>query len=174
MELHELGIIDKIPRIAVIQAAGANPLYTMWRDKSDFKAVKAPETIATAIKIGNPVSWKKSLRGVEWSDGVVEEVTDQEIMDAKAWVDAAGIGAEPASCTVVAGARKLVAAGVIDPEASAVGILTGNLLKDPDAVVNYHLDKLVEKGMPIKGNFKNVPMQVAADVQAVKAALGRG
>lgn len=173
MELHELGIIDKIPRVAVIQAAGANPLYTMWKNNTPFQAVKDPDTIATAIKIGNPVSWKKSLRGLEWSDGVVEEVTDQEIMDAKAWVDAAGIGAEPASCTVVAGARKLVAAGVIDPDASAVGILTGNLLKDPDAVVNYHLDKLIEQGMPIKGNFKNAPLRIAADVKSVKAALGR-
>ncbi|HBM16259.1 MAG TPA: threonine synthase [Lentisphaeria bacterium] len=169
MELYELGIITKIPRIAVIQAAGANPLYRMWKNKTAYKAVKNPDTIATAIKIGNPVSWKKSLRGIEWSNGVVEEVTEQEIMDAKAMVDKAGIGAEPASCCVVAGAKKLVEAGVIDKKASAVGILTGNILKDPDAVINYHMDRLKEVG--INGSYKNIPIQIPADIQAVKTAL---
>ncbi len=169
MELHELGIITKIPRIAVVQAAGANPLYEMWVNKTPFKAQKHPETIATAIKIGNPVSWEKALRGIEWSKGVVEQATDQEIMDAKAMVDAAGIGAEPASCCVVAGARKLVKAGVIDPHAQVVGILTGNLLKDPDAVVNYHMDKLGAQG--IKGTHRNAPKVIHATVDAVKKAL---
>ena len=169
MELHELGIIKKIPRIAVIQAAGANPLYTMWKNKAPFVPVKNPETIATAIKIGNPVSWEKSLRGIEWSNGVVEEVSEQEIMEAKAMVDKAGIGAEPASCCVVAGARKLVAAGIIDKRASAVGILTGNLLKDPDAVINYHMDKLKDIG--VNGSFRNMPIQIPADIEAVKKAL---
>ena len=75
MELHELGIISKVPRIAVIQAEGANPLYTMWKNHTEFKPVKNPETIATAIKIGNPVSWPKSMRAVTWSNGVVEQVT---------------------------------------------------------------------------------------------------
>lgn len=169
MELHELGIIKKIPRIAVIQAAGANPLYTMWKNKAPFVPVKNPETIATAIKIGNPVSWEKSLRGIEWSNGVVEEVSEQEIMEAKAMVDKAGIGAEPASCCVVAGAKKLVSAGIIDKRASAVGILTGNLLKDPDAVINYHMDKLKDIG--VNGSFRNMPIQIPADIEAVKAAL---
>lgn len=169
MELHELGIIDRIPRIAVIQAAGANPLYTMWKNKTPFTPVKNPETIATAIKIGNPISWEKSLRGIEWSNGVVEEVSEQEIMEAKAMVDKAGIGAEPASCCVVAGARKLVAAGIIDKKATAVGILTGNLLKDPDAVINYHMDKLREIG--VNGSFRNMPVQIPADIEAVKKAL---
>jgi threonine synthase len=70
----------------------------MWKNKTPYKPVKNPETIATAIKIGNPVSWEKSLRGLEWSNGIVEQVSEQEIMDAKAMVDRAGIGAEPASC----------------------------------------------------------------------------
>ena len=169
MELHELGIISKIPRIAVIQASGANPLYTMWKNKSEFAPVINPETIATAIKIGNPVSWEKSLRAVEWSNGVVEEVSEQEIMDAKAMVDAAGIGAEPASCCSVAGAKKLVDAGVIHPDASVVGILTGNVLKDPDAVIGYHMDTLGDKG--IKGTFANRPMQIKPELEAVRKAL---
>lgn len=169
MELHELGIINKIPRIAVIQASGANPLYKMWKYNTPFEAVRNPETIATAIKIGNPVSWEKSLRGIKWSNGVVEEVTEQEIMDAKAMVDAAGIGAEPASCCSVAGAKKLVDAGIISPKESVVGILTGNVLKDPDAVINYHMDNLKDKG--IHGTYANRPISVKATLEAVKAVL---
>lgn len=168
-ELYQLGIINKIPRIAVIQASGANPLYKMWKNKTEYEAVKDPDTIATAIKIGNPVSWEKSLRGLEWSNGVVEEVSEQEIMDAKAMVDAAGIGAEPASCCSVAGAKKLVDAGVISPNESVVGILTGNVLKDPDAVIGYHKNELGHMG--IEGRFANSPVLVKPTVEAVKAVL---
>ena len=168
-ELYQLGIINKIPRIAVIQAEGSAPLAKMWKNHTPFEPVKDPDTIATAIKIGNPVSWKKSLRGLEWCNGVVESVTEQEIMDAKAFVDMAGIGAEPASCCSVAGAKKLVDMGVIDKDAKVVGILTGNVLKDPDAVIGYHKDELASMG--IKGNFANKPLVIDANVAAVKAAL---
>jgi threonine synthase len=167
-ELRELGIISKIPRIAVIQADGANPLYTMWKNKTPFVPVKNPETIATAIKIGNPVSWQKSLRGIEWSNGVVEQVSEQEIMDAKAMVDAAGIGAEPASCCSVAGAKKLRDAGVISKNDSVVGILTGSILKDPDAVVGYHQNTL--KG--IRGTYANAPRQIKPTLESARKALG--
>jgi len=165
-ELKELGLIDKVPRIAVIQAHGANPLYKMWKEKKDFEAVD-PHTVATAIKIGNPVSWKKIERVLGWCDGVVEEVTDQEIVDAKAVVDSAGIGAEPASCATVAGLRKLVEAGTIKEDQKVVGILTGNLLKDPELVVNYHMGKL--EGL--KSNYANAPIKVKADLESVKKAL---
>jgi len=170
MELYEIGIIDKIPKIAVIQATGANPLYRMWKHKTPFKPVKNAETIATAIKIGNPISWKKSMRGIEWSSGVVEQVTEQEIMDAKAMVDAAGIGAEPASCCSVAGAKKLVEQEVIKPEEFVVGVLTGHLLKDPDAVVDYHTGKLYEK-RKIASTYANKPIQIEATIEAVKKSL---
>ena len=170
-ELHQLGIIKKIPRIAVIQAEGANPLYRMWKNNTTFEAVKNPETIATAIKIGNPVSWEKTLRGLKWCGGIVEQVTDQEIMDAKASVDAAGIGAEPASCCSVAGAKKLVDAGIIHPDETVVGILTGNVLKDPDAVIGYHQDTLRDKG--IVGTYANKPQLIKPSVAAVQAALGK-
>ncbi len=169
MELKEIGVIEQIPKIAVIQAEGANPLYRMWKDKSDFTPLADPETIATAIKIGNPVSWQKSLRGIEWSGGVVEQVSEQEIMDAKAMVDAAGIGAEPASCCSVAGAKKLVDSGVIHPDSRVVGILTGNILKDPDAVVSYHQDKLQDAG--ITANFANRPQSIECSVDAVRDLL---
>ncbi len=165
-ELYKIGVVKKIPRIAVIQAHGANPLYRMWKNKTSFTPVQA-ETIATAVKIGNPVSWKKSIRGVKWSDGVVEEVTEQEIMDAKAIVDRAGIGAEPASCCSVAGTKKLVNAGIINKDDLVVGILTGSLLKDPDSVVNYHLGKLKE----IESTYANRPVRIKATIKAVKSAL---
>jgi len=162
MELLELGWIDRLPRMAVIQAAGANPLYRAWVSGQDVEPVTA-ETIATAIRIGNPVSWRKSLRGVRASGGLVEQVSDAEILDAKSQVDAAGIGAEPASCATVAGIHKLVAAGTIRPADHVVGVLTGHLLKDPDVVVSYHRSDAAHA---------NPPVPCAATVPAVLEALG--
>jgi threonine synthase len=115
-----------------------------------------PHTVASAIKIGNPVSWKKAIRSIEETDGVVEQVSDQEIMDAKAVVDSCGIGCEPASAASVAGAGEDV-----------VCILTGNLLKDPGATVNYHTG--VIEGVSPK--FSNTPIVVNADIASVEEAL---
>ena len=154
-ELHDLGLIDRLPRIAVVQAEGAAPLYRAWRDHAPLVPEPRAETIATAIRIGNPISWRKSLRGILATDGVVESVTDQEIVDAKAQVDRAGIGAEPASCASVAGIRKLTAAGTIRPDARVCAILTGNLLKDPDVVVDYHKGELES----LRSTFANPPVR---------------
>jgi threonine synthase len=167
VEMHSLGLIDRLPRLAVIQAEGANPLYTAFREDRDLIPVGNAETIATAIKIGNPLSWKKSLRGLRQTNGVVEQVSDQEIMDAKARVDAAGIGAEPASCASVAGIKKLVDQGVIGRQEQVCGILTGHLLKDPDAVVGYHEGSLES----IQSNYQNAPISVKADLDSVLAAI---
>ncbi|HJN73450.1 MAG TPA: threonine synthase [Myxococcota bacterium] len=169
IELHELGLIERLPRIAVIQAAGANPLYTAWTTGSEVVPVKA-DTRATAIKIGAPVSWRKSLRGLSACDGVVTQVDDQQILDAKAWVDAAGIGAEPASCATVAGVKRLVDEGVIRRGEMVTGVLTGHVLKDPEIVVRYHLSEL--EG--IESHHANAPIEVAATLEAVLAALGLG
>ncbi|MBW1809595.1 MAG: threonine synthase [Deltaproteobacteria bacterium] len=166
-ELETLGLIKKLPRMAVIQAAGANPLYTAFSTDKDLVPVQNADTIATAIKIGNPVSWRKSLRGIAATNGLVEQVSDQEIMDAKAQVDAAGIGAEPASCATVAGAKKLVERGVIKKDEKVCGILTGHLLKDPDAVVGYHKGTLDN----IESNFQNAPISVPAELEAVLKAI---
>jgi threonine synthase len=129
--------------------------------------VPRPETLATAIRIGSPVSWRKSLRGIRATKGVVEQVTDQEILDAKARVDAAGIGAEPASCASVAGARKLVAAGVIGKSETVCVVLTGHLLKDPDAVVGYHRGELAG----IESTHANRPRSVKAELTAILEAI---
>jgi threonine synthase len=166
LELRERGLIDKLPRMAVIQAAGANPLYTAWSQHRDVVPIKA-DTIATAIKIGAPISWRKSLRGLRALDGVVAQVTDNEIMDAKAIVDASGIGAEPASCATVAGLQKLIQEGVIHPNERVVGVLTGNLLKDPDVVVGYHTGTL--EGIDI--HRANGPVVAPADIESIRALL---
>jgi threonine synthase len=156
-ELRELGLIDRMPRLAVINAAGANTLYELYEhrqlrwnhgnvdqsivktyyDQLDAQHIRAA-TIASAIEINRPVNLYKCLRSLECCDGVVREVTDQEILDAKAQVGAGGLGCEPASGASVAGARKLRAEGVIGADERVVCILTGHLLKDPNATVAYH------------------------------------
>jgi len=167
LELNELGVIDKIPKIAVIQAEGANPFYKYFKgDYSDYTPVKA-DTLATAIKIGNPVSYKKLEKVMNWCKGTVEQVSEQEIIDAKAIVDASGIGAEPASCATVAGVKKLVEKGVIKGDESVCGILTGNLLKDPDIVVKYHQGGLDN----LKSNYANRMVKIKPTLEEVKKVL---
>lgn len=141
-ELYQLGLIDRLPRLAIIQAEGANPLYASYRRGFDALRPVTAETIATAIKIGNPVNFPKAVRAVRWTDGVVEQVSDQEILEAKALIDGQGIGCEPASGCTLAGLRKLAAAGIIQPHETVVGILTGHILKDPDVTIDYHNDAI--------------------------------
>ncbi len=167
MELRDLGLIDKVPRIASIQAHGANPFYRMWKGEENVLESVKPETIASAIKIGNPISWKKATRAIKFSNGIVEEVSDQEIMDAKAVIDGSGIGCEPASAASVAGAKKLLDAGVIDKGERVACIITGNILKDPDATINYHLGKLTG----IKPKFQNGPTAIDADLDSVRKEI---
>jgi len=167
-ELRALGLIDRLPRVAIIQAEGANPLYRAYqRGFERFEPVKA-QTIATAIKIGNPVNYAKAVRTLRWTDGVVAQVSDQQIMDAKALIDAAGIGCEPASACSLAGARVLVECGVIRPDETVVGILTGHLLKDPDATIRYHSATLDE----IESTYANPPAHAEPSLAAIAALLG--
>ena len=164
-EAHQLGLIDRLPRMASIQAAGANPFYQSYQQ--GFKApiqIKA-ETVASAIRIGRPVSYPRAVRAIQWTNGVVSEVTDAEIMEAKAMVDRIGIGCEPASAASVAGTRKLVAEGVIKPDETVVSVLTGNILKDPDITVSYHTG-----GWPDAG-YANAPVKVGATFEAVRQAI---
>jgi threonine synthase len=167
LELKALGLIDRLPRLAVIQAAGAAPLYAAFRDGREVVEPVRAETLATAIRIGNPVSWRKSLRGLRATGGVVERVTDAEIMAAKVAVDGAGVGAEPASCASVAGLRRLVADGVIRSGETVCAILTGHVLKDPEIVVKYHRGEL--EG--IESAAANPPISAEATLEGVLAAL---
>ena len=135
-ELKTQGFIDRVPRMIIVQAAGANPLTRLWVSGSkELKAVEHPETVATAIRIGNPRSWRKALRAVEFTGGAVIDVTDQEIGEAKAMIGRDGIGCEPASATTLAGIRKLTAAKQLDRDAVIAAILTGHALKDTDYII---------------------------------------
>ena len=134
-ELQRVGVIDRLPRLAVIQAAGAAPLYAGFLEqfKGGPRIVERPETIASAIRIGAPASWGKCVTAIGATNGVVASVTDGEIIEAKRHVDASGIGAESASCASVAGCRQLVKSGVIGAGESVVCVLTGHVLKDAEA-----------------------------------------
>ena len=173
-ELVKAGFIAKSPKLAVVQAAGSAPFYDYMRmpGKREFHAVGHPETLATAIKIGDPVSWPKAQFEIETAGGVVESVTEQEIADAKAQIGLAGIGCEPASAASLAGLKKLVNAGVIAADADVVGILTGNVLKDPDYIYRYHTGKLeAPDGSMIRPTFGNSPTVLANDVDAISRLL---
>lgn len=137
-ELKELGFIEKVPRVVVIQAAGANPFYrTLAAGSEELIPVEQPSTEATAIRIGRPANWKKARRVLEWTCGFCESVTDEEIFEAKAMLAEDGVGAEPASASTVAGVRKLVRAGRIERHADVVVVLTGNQLKDTEYVMRH-------------------------------------
>jgi threonine synthase len=173
-ELSEHGFLEKMPRLAVIQAEGAAPFYEYMREegRGGFRPVAHPETLATAIRIGDPVSWPKAAFEVRSSRGVVEKVSEQEIADAKAVIGRCGIGCEPASAATLAGIRKLRQAGVIAPDEDVVGVLTGHLLKDPDYVYRYHTGQLVTPaGAPIRGAFENRPVVVAKDPRRIAETL---
>jgi len=137
-ELKELGFIEKVPRVVVIQAAGANPFFrTLAAGSQELLPVENPETEATAIRIGHPANWKKARRVLEWTGGFCECVTDQEIFEAKAVLAEDGVGCEPASAATIAGVRKLVRAGKIERHADIVAVLTGHQLKDTDYVMRH-------------------------------------
>jgi threonine synthase len=169
-EAHKLGLIDRVPKMHIIQAEGANPLARLVAgDDRRPPVVEQAHTLATAIKIGRPVSWKKALRALDWcAGGGCHQVSEQEIADAKAMIGRDGIGCEPASAVTLAGIRKLVAEGIIDRDERVVAVLTGNLLKDPDYTVNYHLDALTD----IAPTFCNKPVPVTAEKNAIKEKLG--
>jgi len=174
-EMKELGLIPRLPRLAVVQAEGAAPFFDLYHaaDRSRLQAVPHPETLATAIKIGDPISWPKALHEVLTSRGVVEKVAEQEIADAKAVIGRCGIGCEPASAATLAGIRKLTAAGIIAADADVVAVLTGNVLKDPDYIHRYHTGPLsAPDGSPIQAAFANPPRLVAADANRIAALLG--
>lgn len=184
-ELKEIGLIDRLPKLSVIQAEGAAPFARLFAEMSldqgdsedlpaEIDVERHPQTLATAIKIGAPVSWKKSLRAVLRSGGRVIAVTEQQIADAKAMIGRDGIGCEPASATTVAGIRKLVASAHIRQDESVIAVLTGHVLKDPDYVSNYHRGTLALGNENIAGTLRNAPKRVPANKSAILNLLGVG
>jgi len=173
-ELKRIGLIDKLPKLAVIQAEGAAPFHSYMRaaGRQPFAAVEMPETLATAIRIGDPVSWPKAEHEVRTSGGITAMVSEQDIADAKAQIGLCGIGCEPASAATLAGIVKLVRQRVIDPDARVVAVLTGNLLKDPDYIYNYHTARLrTPGGEPIASTFANQPVVAPNDPDRIAAEI---
>ena len=172
-EMKELGFISKLPRLAVVQAEGSSPFYEYMAGNGPFKAQTHPDTLATAIKIGDPVSWPKAQFEIETTSGVVERVSEQEIADAKAVIGKCGIGCEPASAATLAGIKKLTLAGIIHRDADVVAVLTGNVLKDPDYIYRYHTGQLTAPdGTPIAATFGNKPVVVPNDADRITALIG--
>lgn len=161
-ELAENGLIDRQPKITVVQAEGAAPFARFYsQHQTDLVNEEDPKTLASAIKIGAPVSWRKAWRAVSETRGSVITVSEQEIADAKAIIGRDGIGCEPASATTVAGIRKLVAGGMIAENETVVGVLTGHLLKDTEYVMKYHSETLIgPDGREIRGRFANRTIQL--------------
>jgi threonine synthase len=196
-ELKDLGLINKVPRLAVVNAAGANTLYELY-DRRGLRwnqgyvncdtlgryygelneAGYRAHTVASAIEIGRPVNLAKALRALDVMTGVVRQVSDEEILEHRALVARYGFGCEPASAASVAGLSRLLAEGVIGRDESVVCILTGHELKDPNATVKYHtgLDmKSVQDLAPREephGKLSNRPVQVDDDLLSIVRALG--
>ncbi|MGH7660293.1 MAG: threonine synthase, partial [Vulcanimicrobiaceae bacterium] len=163
-EAKELGLTNKIPRIGVVQAEGAAPLVRAFETGEELRPVAA-STTATAIKIGAPASWRKSLREIRASGGTVLSVSDSEIADARAVVGAEGIGCEPASAASLAGLRKLVSHGAVNPDEDVVLVLTGHMLKDTAYAAGYHSSN---------ARFSNIVIRAgdAGDARAQLELLG--
>jgi threonine synthase len=197
-ELYELGLIDKLPRLSVVQAEGAAPFASLFGPTSIISElhssevervpeellvpVRHPQTLATAIKIGAPVSWKKALRAVLQTGGSVLAVSEQEIADAKAIIGRDGVGCEPASATTVAGLKRMVADGRVRPDEDVVAVLTGHVLKDTDYAINYHRETLythdrsaekTKEQRHLSSTYSNRAERVRADRAAILETLRR-
>ena len=157
-EFHNLGYIKRLPKMTGIQAAGSAPIAQAIKTNAEkIMPVEHPETVATAIRIGAPVSWKKAINAIRESKGTAETVTDDEILDAqKMLARIEGIFVEPASASSIAGLKKLAKSGVIGYDERVVCITTGHGLKDPDTAI-----KQCEK-----------PIEVDAEITAIEHALG--
>lgn len=172
-EMKQLGFISRLPKISVIQAEGANPLVRTIRENRGEKLIPVhAETMATAIRIGNPASWKKALRVINESEGTVEQVSEIEIAIAKAEIGAEGIGCEPASAVTLAGLKKLVKSGFVKPNESVVLILTGHLLKDSEFTLKFHrgdlfTDSSQEPGYQELEANQRAPLVLEPSVDAV-------
>jgi len=161
LELRQLGLIDKLPRLVVVQAEGASPFYTMIATGADEIIPVQPRTEASAIRIGNPVNWKKALRALRSTEGLCEAVSDEQIFEAKAALAKDGVGCEPASAASVAGIHKLVRSGKVEDGADVVAVLTGHQLKDPEISIKRRSER----------ELAQQRLHVEADITKLRAAL---
>jgi threonine synthase len=168
--LHELGLIQRLPRICVAQAERANPLYRSYlREFRHFEPLVAQPTLAMAIQIGNPVSVKRAIRTLQRFDGVVEQATEQELADEAARADRTGMFNCPHTGVALAALRKLVERKVIRSNERVVVMSTANGLKFADQKASYHMGKIDA----VKPTHKNVPVELPADAKKVARAIGK-
>jgi threonine synthase len=166
-EAHTWRLIPRVPRLAAIQAAGAAPFARSFDEGFARRHKVKAETVATAIRIGDPASYERAVRVIEETNGVVLAVDDREILEAKAVVDGCGVGCEPASAASVAGVRQLVKRGLITPDQHTVAVLTGHILKDPEILLQYH-----REAEPAPAGA-NRPIEVEPNLREVERALRR-
>jgi threonine synthase len=175
LEMHDIGLIARLPKLSVIQAEGANALVRTLREAGGKHLISVQaETRATAIRIGNPASWQKAVKVLQATGGACDEVSELEIAQAKAEIGAEGIGCEPASAVTLAGLKKLQSKGFVKPEESVVLILTGNLLKDPDFTIEFHRGELSAQSTPPNAQLdalRHPPAVLDASLDAVTRAL---
>jgi threonine synthase len=177
LEMHDLGLISRLPKLSVIQAEGANALVRTLREAAGKRLISVQaETRATAIRIGNPASWKKAVHVLEATGGACEQVGEVEIAQAKAEIGSEGIGCEPASAVTLAGLKKLMKQRFVKPEESVVLVLTGNLLKDPDFTMEFHRGDLFkgthnESESSVLNPLRRPPIVLDATLDAVIRTL---
>jgi threonine synthase len=174
LEMRELGLISTLPRLSVIQAEGANALWRTLHETGGKHLISVPaETRATAIRIGNPASWKKAAHVLRATGGTCEQVSEREIAEAKAEIGAEGIGCEPASAVTLAGLKKLLKQGFVKRDETVVLVLTGNLLKDPDFTIDFHRGEMFRGGQPADdlAGLRHPPIILDASLDAVLATL---
>jgi len=176
LEMRELGLISRLPKLSVIQAEGANALVRTLREAEGKRLISvSAETRATAIRIGNPASWKKAAHVLEATAGACEQVSEMEIAQAKAEIGAEGVGCEPASAVTLAGLKKLVKQGFVKADETVVLVLTGNLLKDPDFTIDFHRGEMFETQQANAGieALRHPPIVLDASLDAVIRTLER-
>lgn len=167
-EMRDLGLIARLPRLVAVQARGASPFAQSFAVGFEKRMRVDPQTVASAIRIGDPASYDRAVWAIRGTNGLVTSVPDDDLLEAKAVVDASGIGCEPASAAGVAGLRQLVRQGAIGAEERVVAVLTGHLLKDPEAVLAYHR----AGGGP--GGLVNPPLTIEATLAALETAVFSG
>jgi len=173
LELRELGFVRTVPKISVIQAQGANALVRTMRETGGSRLVPVQaETMATAIRIGNPASWRKAVAVLKATGGACEDVTEEELAIAKAEVGFDGVGCEPASAATLAGLKKLVRSRFVKPDESVVLLLTGHVLKDPEYTLKFHRGDLFEDATTAL-ELRRPPIILDAQADAVLRVLDR-
>jgi len=172
MEMRDLGLISRLPTLSVIQAEGANALVRTMRETGGARLVSVQaETRATAIRIGNPASWKKAIKVIQDTGGACEQVSEIEIAQAKAEIGQEGIGCEPASAVTLAGLKKLLQQGFVQPGQSVVLVLTGHVLKDPEYVMDFHRGELFSPTPDSLEHLRREPIVLDADLSVVLRIL---